>query len=50
MGLLVVRALQAYRQAAGKPFDDENDDAYWRLQVRSVWMCEDCTLCHPERR
>ncbi|KAI3433602.1 hypothetical protein D9Q98_003412 [Chlorella vulgaris] len=31
-GVLVLRCLQAYQQGAGEPFDDESDDAFWRMQ------------------
>ncbi|PSC75970.1 aminoglycoside phosphotransferase [Micractinium conductrix] len=31
-GALVMRLLQAYHKEAGEPFDDENEDSYWRLQ------------------
>ncbi|KAL4432431.1 hypothetical protein ABPG77_001730 [Micractinium sp. CCAP 211/92] len=32
-GALVMRLLQAYHQEAGEPFDDEQEDSYWRLQA-----------------
>ncbi|KAL4430663.1 hypothetical protein ABPG75_005919 [Micractinium tetrahymenae] len=31
-GALVMRLLQAYHKEAGEPFDDEQEDSYWRLQ------------------
>lgn len=47
VGLLVVRALQAYRQGTGEPFDDEADDAYWRLQASVCVGQQPLVPCAP---